>query len=159
MPIDRAATLRNAEKLLRQGKPDAAIAEYLRVVEEQPRDWNTANILGDLYVRAGQIDKAVDQFVRIADSSEPRWIPSEGDRALQEDPEAQAGRRARAAAGWRDRRESGPAGRRPHVPERRSASDVVRRGDDRGVAQIRIRLASLDPADYAARFDAARARI
>ena len=54
MPIDRAATLRTAEKLLRQGKLDAAIAEYFRVVDEFPRDWNTANVLGDLYVRAKQ---------------------------------------------------------------------------------------------------------
>ena len=66
--IDRDATLRKAEKLLRQGRLDAAIAEYLRVVEDQPRDWNTANTLGDLYVRAGQIDRAVEQYVRIADT-------------------------------------------------------------------------------------------
>lgn len=66
MAIDRAAILRNAEKLLRQGKLDAAIAEYLRVVEDQPQDWNTANILGDLHLRAGQADKAVEQFVRAA---------------------------------------------------------------------------------------------
>jgi tetratricopeptide (TPR) repeat protein len=68
MPIDRAGTLRSAEKLLRQGKLDLAIAEYLRVVEAQPRDWNTANLLGDLYMRTGQSDKAVEQYVRIADS-------------------------------------------------------------------------------------------
>ena len=61
MPIDRAATLRNAEKLLRQGKLEPAIAEYLRVVQEHPSDWNTANTLGDLYIRANQGDKAVDQ--------------------------------------------------------------------------------------------------
>ena len=54
MATDRAGTLRNAEKFLRQGKLEAAIAGYVRVVEEQPRDWNTANTLGDLYVRAGQ---------------------------------------------------------------------------------------------------------
>jgi len=66
--IDRPLALRNAEKLLRQGKLDAAIAEYLRVVEDQPQDWNTANVLGDLYMRSGQSDKAVEQFVRIADS-------------------------------------------------------------------------------------------
>src|SRR5262249_28499059 len=65
--MDRAATLRNAEKLLRQGKLEPAIAEYLRVVEEQPRDWNTANLLGDLYVRSGRAEQAIDQFVRIAD--------------------------------------------------------------------------------------------
>jgi len=62
--IDRVATLRNAEKLLRQGKLAQAIAEYVRVVEDQPHDWNTANTLGDLYVRGGQIEKAVEQFVR-----------------------------------------------------------------------------------------------
>src|SRR6266849_9424301 len=54
--IDRAATLRNAEKLLRTGKLEPAIAEYLRVVEAQPRDWNTSNTLGDLYVKANQTD-------------------------------------------------------------------------------------------------------
>ena len=68
MAIDRAVTLRNAEKLLRQGKVDAAIAEYVRVVEDNPRDWNTANVLGDLYVRTSRSDKAIEQFLRIADS-------------------------------------------------------------------------------------------
>jgi hypothetical protein len=33
VPIDRAATLRNAETLLQQGKIDQAIAESLRVVK------------------------------------------------------------------------------------------------------------------------------
>ena len=55
MPFDREGTLRKAEKLLRQGKLDQAIAEYRAVIEDQPSDWNTANTLGDLYVRAGQI--------------------------------------------------------------------------------------------------------
>ena len=68
MAIDRASILRNAEKLLRQGKLDEAIAAYLRAVEDQPRDWNTANTLGDLYLRVGQTDRAVAQYVRIADS-------------------------------------------------------------------------------------------
>jgi len=51
---------------LPEGAP--SIAEYLRVVEDQPRDWSTANVLGDLYLRAGQSDKAVAQFARIADN-------------------------------------------------------------------------------------------
>ena len=37
-------------RCLRQGRVDAAIAEYTRIVEAQPRDWNSANALGDLYV-------------------------------------------------------------------------------------------------------------
>jgi len=67
VPIDREATLRAAEKLLRQGKLDAAIAEYVRLAAAQPRDWASVNALGDLYVRAGQIDRAVTQFVRVAE--------------------------------------------------------------------------------------------
>jgi len=59
--LDREDTLKKADKLLRQGRLDAAIAEYLRVVEDQPRDWNTANTLGDLYVKAKQADMAVAQ--------------------------------------------------------------------------------------------------
>jgi tetratricopeptide (TPR) repeat protein len=67
LAIDRDLVLRTAEKLLRQGKLDAAIQEYVRLVDDQPRDWNAINALGDLYVRAGDTDRAVTQFVRIAD--------------------------------------------------------------------------------------------
>jgi hypothetical protein len=67
LPIDRAVTLRNAEKLIRQGKLDAAIAEFVRIVEDQPQDWNAKNTLGDLFARAGQVE-AIDQFMEIADN-------------------------------------------------------------------------------------------
>ncbi len=67
MPIDREQTLKRAEKLLRQGRLEAAIAEYGQIVSEFPRDWTTANLLGDLYVRAGQVESASQQFARIAD--------------------------------------------------------------------------------------------
>jgi tetratricopeptide (TPR) repeat protein len=66
--IDRVALLRNAETLVQQGKLDQAIAAYRRIVNDQPGDWNTANALGDLYLRNGQTDKAVELFVRVADS-------------------------------------------------------------------------------------------
>jgi tetratricopeptide (TPR) repeat protein len=65
--LDREATLKKAEKLLRQGKLSAAIDEYVRLVEDQPRDFNAMNTLGDLHVRAGDPDRAVAQFVRGAD--------------------------------------------------------------------------------------------
>jgi tetratricopeptide (TPR) repeat protein len=65
--IDRVALLRHAETLVQQGKLDQAIAEYRRIVNDQPGDWNTANALGDLYLRNGQTDKAVELFVRVAD--------------------------------------------------------------------------------------------
>ena len=61
--IDRAVALRQAEKLVRQGKLDQAIAEYFTVVEDQPRDWNTANLLGDLWAD-GEPDWAAACSVR-----------------------------------------------------------------------------------------------
>ena len=62
VPVDRDETLRRAEKLLRQGKLDGAIAEYVQLVTDQPDDWNSMNALGDLYVRAGHSDHAVAWF-------------------------------------------------------------------------------------------------
>ena len=67
MPVNREETLKTAEKLLKQGKMAAAIEEYVRLVEDKPDDWNTANALGDLYVKAGQTDRAAEQFNRAAD--------------------------------------------------------------------------------------------
>jgi len=63
----REETLKTAEKLLKQGKMAAAIEEYVRLVDDKPDDWNTANTLGDLFVKAGQSDRAVEQFNRAAD--------------------------------------------------------------------------------------------
>jgi tetratricopeptide (TPR) repeat protein len=65
--MDRDDTLRKGEKLLAQGRLDAAIAEYAKVIQDQPRDWATAKTLGDLYVRAGRIEKAVGLYARIAE--------------------------------------------------------------------------------------------
>ncbi len=39
----------------------------MRLIEEQPRDWNAINALGDLYVRAGNAARAVAQFARVGD--------------------------------------------------------------------------------------------
>ena len=65
--MDREDILLKAEKLVRQGRLNLAITEYKRVVDDYPEDWATANILGDMYLRAQQVDKAVEQYSRIAD--------------------------------------------------------------------------------------------
>jgi tetratricopeptide (TPR) repeat protein len=155
---DRAATLRNAEKLLRQGKLEQAITEYLRVVDEQPRDWNTGNIVGDLYARVGKIDKAVEHYIRIADSlSDEGFLQKAGalyKKVLKIKPDhehamLQSAEVAASQGLLVDARSFLNA-----VAERRRSQ-----GDQRGVAQIRIRLGSLDPGDYEARLGAARARV
>jgi tetratricopeptide (TPR) repeat protein len=158
VPIDRAATLRNAEKLIRQGKLPDAIAEYVRLVEDQPGDWNLQNSLGDLYARAGQLDKAIAQYSQIADS-------------LNEE-----GAGAKAAAVYKkilklkpDHEHTlvqvseilGSQGRYADARSHLNALIELRKGkgDTRGVLQARVRLGSLDPEDYDGRLSAANARI
>jgi len=155
--FDRNGTLRNAEKLLRQGKLEAAAAEYLRVVEDQPGDWNTSNTLGDLYARAGQTDRAIEQFSKVADSlrEEGQFVKAaaiykkllklqpDNERALMQAAELVAGQGLYADA-------------RAYlntVLEKRQAA-----GDVRGAAMARVRLGALDPNDYAARVEGAKAR-
>ena len=65
--IDRDAALKTADRFVRQGRLDAAIAEYVRLVDDQPHDWNSINALGDLYLRAGDREHAVAQFTKVAD--------------------------------------------------------------------------------------------
>ena len=155
MALDREDTLKKADKLLRQGRLDAAIAEYLRVVADQPRDWNTANTLGDLYVRAKQADKAVAQYARIAqhffdDGFYPKAaalykkilkiVPDHEQSQLQlADLSAKQGLLADAKSYYQI------------VAARRRA-----RGDRRGVDEIVVRLGTVDPADLDARTAAAR---
>jgi tetratricopeptide (TPR) repeat protein len=67
VPVDREETLKRADKLLKQGKLAAAIEEYVRLVEDKPGDWNSVNALGDLYAKAGETERAAEQFTRAAD--------------------------------------------------------------------------------------------
>jgi tetratricopeptide (TPR) repeat protein len=156
LPIDREGTLTKAEKYLRQGRLDLAIPEYERVVEDQPHDWNTANTLGDLYIRASQPDRAVAIYERIAD------------HLLAE------GFAPKAAAVFKKILKVSPAdekaqlqlaqisARQGLLAEARSYLNAVLarrqgRGDTDGVDDILVRLGSLDPLDFAARLNSAGA--
>ena len=67
MSFDKEKLRRVAEKNLAQGKIQAAIKEYSKITESDPRDFNTLNMLGDLFVRVSAKDKAIDCFTRIAE--------------------------------------------------------------------------------------------
>ena len=156
--FNRNEAIRNAERLLRAEKVEAAIAEYLRVLADQPTDWSTANTLGDLYARAGQVDKAIERFVEIADT-----LNAEGQRVkaaavykkiikLKPDHEHALMQAAELVAGqglFADAR----AYLNTVIDTRRAA------GDQRGAAQARIMLGIIDPSDLAARIEGAKARL
>ncbi len=155
MPLDREDTLKKAEKLLRQGRLDAAIAEYLRVVEDQPKDWNTANTLGDLYMRAGQTPAAVAQFTRIAEHfMREGFYPKAGalyKKILKISPEEETAQLSLAEISARQGLLADAKTYFNAVANRRR-----QRGDRRGAEEIVLRLGDLDPSDLDARFAAAR---
>ena len=67
MASKREALIASAEKSLQKGKPDAALKDYVKVLEETPADINILNKVGDLYVRLGRNDESIPFFLRIAE--------------------------------------------------------------------------------------------
>ena len=155
--IERAASLRAAEKLLRIGKLDLAVKEYERLVLEDPQDSNTAIRLGTLYLRAGSIDKAIEQLTTAANALFGQGVLSEAAslyktlltiRAGNEDALMRLAEIASAEGQLGDARDHFTA----------LEKSRTERGDTTGAAEIRIRIGGLDPNDLDARIVAAHAR-
>ena len=155
MALDRDATLKKAEKLLRQGRLEPAIAEYLRVVEESPRDWSTANTLGELYARAGQPQQAVGQYARIAQHFvDQGFYPKAAalyKKILKLQPQDEITQIQLADISARQGLLADAKSHLNAIAARRRA-----KGDRRGAAEIVVRLGTIDPADFDARLAAAR---
>jgi tetratricopeptide (TPR) repeat protein len=154
--IDRNATLRKAEKLLRQGRLDQAIAEYVKVVEEHPGDWSTVNVVGDLLVRAGQSESGIEHFTHIADHFfEEGFLPRSAavyKKILKLKPDDEHAALRGAEISERQGLLADAKAALAHVAARR-----LRRGDRRGAAEIHLRLGALDPGDLASGVSAAKA--
>jgi tetratricopeptide (TPR) repeat protein len=156
--IDRDTTLRKAEKFLRQGRLDNAIAEYARVVQEYPRDWKTVNLLGDLHVRAGQIESAVEQFARIGEHLASEGFLSKAAAVYKKIVKIKPGDENALLRSAEIFEQQGL------LAETKSllatlAEQRRRRGDQRGAAEITLRLGALDPLDPNAGLNAAKAAV
>jgi tetratricopeptide (TPR) repeat protein len=67
MAFEKSKVIKAAEKFLAQGKISAAIKEYRQIIQNDPDDLTTLNMLGDLHARAGEKEEAVKCFQRIAE--------------------------------------------------------------------------------------------
>jgi tetratricopeptide (TPR) repeat protein len=67
MAEKRVALLKRANKLFRQGKADAAVKEYKKILAIKPDDLEVRRIVGDLQLRENNIPGAIEQFEWIAD--------------------------------------------------------------------------------------------
>lgn len=66
MAVKRDVIIANAEKLVNKGKIEAAIKEYIKLVEDNPKDTNILNRIGDLYSRIHRIKDAVKYYRDVA---------------------------------------------------------------------------------------------
>jgi tetratricopeptide (TPR) repeat protein len=57
----------DADKLEKAGKVSEAIALYKQVIDDNPRDWNVVNKVGDLYAKLNKFKEASDYYARVAD--------------------------------------------------------------------------------------------
>ena len=156
MAIDREATLKQADKLLKQGKLDAAIAEYVRLIDDQPQDWTTINALGDLYLRGRNNEKAIEQYIRVADHQFAEgFFPKSAalyKKALKLEPENEHILLQLAEIGERQGK---------FVDAKQFLKQVARqrqgRGEDRAAAECILRLGSLPEADVESKVAAVQA--
>ena len=56
-----------AEKAEKAGKLDQAIPLYRQLLEDNPRDWNTINKIGDLFAKIGKMREAGDEYAKVAE--------------------------------------------------------------------------------------------
>jgi len=67
MSFDKTKAMRNAERYVAQGKIRSAISEYRSVVENDPRDIATLNMLGDLHAKSSDKREAVECYLQVAE--------------------------------------------------------------------------------------------
>ncbi|MFN2385747.1 MAG: tetratricopeptide repeat protein [Thermoanaerobaculia bacterium] len=67
MPANRDQVLQAAEKYVARGKLDQALKEYLRLLDDNPKDISTLNKVGDLYVRMNRPNDSIPFFSKIAE--------------------------------------------------------------------------------------------
>ena len=158
MAIDRDDALRKAEKLLRQGRLDGAIAEYEHVVDAYPDDIATASALGDLYGRAGKAPQAVAQFMRLGDHFLKEGVQAKAvasyRKVLKLDPNHEGALLQLVEASAQQGQLAEAKTHLQAAIDRRKA-----RGDQDGADALAIRLAELDPSDFEARHQAVWIRI
>ena len=67
MAATREQLLQSAEKAVAKGKLDQALKDYLRVLDDNPKDISTLNKVGDLYVRLNRSSDSIPYFTKIAE--------------------------------------------------------------------------------------------
>ncbi|MFH1131754.1 MAG: tetratricopeptide repeat protein [Pseudomonadota bacterium] len=65
--IDRNKTIKAAQKYVQKGNYGRATREYIKIVEQDPRDVRIWLKIGDLYAKSKDVEKAVDTYLKVAE--------------------------------------------------------------------------------------------
>jgi tetratricopeptide (TPR) repeat protein len=146
MGSDIKQSLAAAEKLLKAGKVAEAITQFDRVVDDSKGDLLTVNRVGDAIVSAGQPEKAVPYYARIADQfSRQGFYPKAvaiRKKILRLTPES-----TEALVGLADLyvRQEHPAEARSYYL--RAADHLLKEKDFSGAQEVYVRLVAAEPDD------------
>lgn len=75
--IDKARILELAERQVKAGRIEEAIAEYKKLLQGESPDVSIHNIIGDLYVQTGRTDDAIRSFQAVASHYESKGYHSQ----------------------------------------------------------------------------------
>jgi len=64
--INKNKVMEAAQKFVEKGQTDKAIKEYLKVVQEDPKDVRVWLKIGDLYAKKGAKQEATDTYLKVA---------------------------------------------------------------------------------------------
>ena len=136
----------DADKFEKAGKLDQAIGLYRQIIEDNPRDWNTINKVGDLYAKLNKTREATVEYAKVADFY------------------AKDGFYVRAIAMWKKINKLDASALEPYtnlaelyakqglMTEAKShfqmvVDEYVKRGKNREAGDVLKKLAEIDPAD------------
>jgi tetratricopeptide (TPR) repeat protein len=140
----------DADKLEKAGKLEQAIGLYRQIIEDNPRDWNTINKVGDLYAKLNKTREATVEYAKVADFY------------------AKDGFYVRAIAMWKKINKLDASALEPYtnlaelyakqglMTEAKShfqmvVDEYVKRGKTREAGDVLKKLAEIDPADLKVR--------
>ena len=66
MALDKEKTIYLAQKYILKGQSKKAIAEYIKLIEADPKDKRLYLKLGDLYYKNGENEKAIVEYMKLA---------------------------------------------------------------------------------------------
>jgi tetratricopeptide (TPR) repeat protein len=75
--FERTKVIEQAERLVKANKLAEAVSEYSKLLEGDIQDITISNIIGDLHVRLGQDEEAINSFKNVAGYYESRSLQSQ----------------------------------------------------------------------------------